>query len=189
MIMNIEENADRIAERAHASIDQRRKWGNNDPYIVHPRRVAAKVKSLPGTNSVDVAAAKLHDLVEDVAIKLNKVAEYEAEIREQCGEEVLALVWELTSPSEGLGWEKKSREEKRVADWEHLRKVSDRAKRIKMCDRLDNLSDYKDAPRKYLMNKYLPESRVLLNICRYVDEILAKELEDIIEEAEAYVRR
>lgn len=188
--MSIVEKADKIAERAHASIDQRRKWGlENLPYIVHPRRVAAKVKSLPGTNEVDEAAALLHDVIEDVAIKLNLVKEYEDEIRRECGDDTLALVWELTSPSEGKGWEGKSRAEKRVADWAHLATVSDRAKRTKMCDRLDNLGDYKHAPRKYMVQKYLPESRHLLGMCRYVDEALGKELEALIEEAEAYFQK
>lgn len=188
--MSIAEKADKIMERAHGSIDQRRKWGpNNDPYEVHPRRVTAKIKILPGTNEVDEAACELHDVLEDVAIKLGKVKEYEDEIRRECGEEVLALVWELTNPSDGPGWEHKSRAEKRVADWAHLAGVSDRAKRIKMVDRWDNLGDYKYAPRKYMVQKYLPESRHLLGMCRYVDEEMGKELEARIEEAEAYFQK
>jgi len=186
-MISIVEKADEIAEKAHRSINQRRKWGQeNQPYIVHPRRVAAKVRSLAGMTEVDEAAALLHDVIEDVAIKEGLVEKYETEIRDECGEEVLALVWELTSPSENLGWESKSRAEKRAADWEHLSHVSDRAKRLKMIDRWDNLSDYKKAPRKYMTQKYLPESRHLLSLCRHVDEAMGRELECLIEEAEAY---
>ena len=186
----IVEKADEIAERAHRSIDQRRKWGLEDqPYIVHPRRVAAKVKTLAGVNQEDEAAALLHDVIEDVALKGNLVKEYEREIRDGCGDVVLALVWELTSPSEHPGWEGKSRAEKRAVDWAHLEHVSDRAKRLKMVDRWDNLSDYRNAPRKYMVQKYLPESRHLLGMCRHVDEAMAKELEALIEEAEAYFKR
>lgn len=189
--MNIVENADRIAERAHASIGQVRKWseGGITPYIVHPRRVAAKVKTLKGATDVDIAAALQHDVIEDVAIKLNQVREYSEEIGRECGQDVLNLVLELTNPTEGPEWEGRSRAEKRAADWEHLAQVSDRAKRIKMCDLLDNLSDYKQAPHRYMVQKYLPESRHLLGMCRYVDEQLGKELEDLIEEAENYFRR
>ena len=129
------------------------------------------------------------DVIEDVAIKLSLVKEYEREIRDACGDEVLALAWELTSPSEGLEWEGKSRAEKRVADWAHLSHVSDRAKRLKMVDRWDNLGDYKYAPRKYMVQKYLPESRHLLGLCRHVDEEMGKELEARIEEAEAFFKK
>jgi (p)ppGpp synthase/HD superfamily hydrolase len=189
-IVNIVENADRIAERAHASIDQRRKWGSeNLPYIVHPRSVAAKVKTLPGATDVDVAAALLHDVIEDVAIKLGNIKEYEDEIREACGEEVLALVWELTSPSEFPEWDGKSREEKRAVDWPHLEHASNRAKRLKLVDRYDNLKDYRNAPKGYMIRKYLPESHMVVKICRVADEDMAKELEKRIEEAEAYFKK
>src|SRR4051812_22501753 len=54
--------ADRIATEAHEG--QLRKWCAV-PYVTHPRRVAALVAGLDGTNEVDVAAALLHDVVED----------------------------------------------------------------------------------------------------------------------------
>jgi (p)ppGpp synthase/HD superfamily hydrolase len=190
VLKNIVENADRIAEFAHGRIDQRRKWGTeNLPYIVHPRSVAAKVRTMPGMTDVDVAAALTHDVLEDVAFKLGLVEEYEDEIREACGQEVLDLVWDLTSPSERPEWEGKPRDEKRAADLPHLLAASDRAKRIKMVDRWDNLKDYKNAPRRYMVSKYLPESRQLLGHIGYVDEVMAKELKDRIEEAESYFRK
>lgn len=176
--MSIIENAKRIAERAHAH--QRRKWGSQPPYIVHPARVAAKVATLSGATDEDVAAAWLHDVIEDVAIPTNTLEEYRQEIREACGEVVLQLVLELTNPTEGPEWAGRSRAEKRAKDWEHLAQISDRAKRIKLCDRLDNISDMGHAPKRLIL-KYIPESKHLCGMCGYVDEGLARELTEAIE--------
>jgi (p)ppGpp synthase/HD superfamily hydrolase len=179
--MNIIDNARQIASQAHEG--QRRKWGTQAPYIVHPTRVAAKVQSLSGTTDVDVAAAFLHDVVEDIAIPLNKVDYYNELIRTQCGSDVLQLVLELTNPTHGPEWDHRPRVEKRAKDWEHLSQISDRAKRIKLVDRWDNIGDFQGAPRR-LVAKYIPESRHLLGMIRYVDEVMAAELEERINQLE-----
>jgi (p)ppGpp synthase/HD superfamily hydrolase len=62
--MALLEKAREIADFAHQP--QLRKLSGH-PYIVHPDRVVAKVKLLPGTDEVDWAAAQLHDVPEDVA--------------------------------------------------------------------------------------------------------------------------
>ncbi len=176
--MSIIEKARKIAREAHEG--QYRKWGDGSPYIIHPERVAKKVSTLSGITDVDIAAALAHDLIEDVAIPLNKQEYYEELLISECGQEVLDLVLELTNPTHTPEWKNRSRAEKRVADWEHLSKVSDRAKRIKMCDRLDNVTDMKKAPIR-MIQKYVPESLHLLSLCQHVDEELAQELKEAIE--------
>ena len=168
---DIETNAALIALEAHKG--QRRKWGSQDPYIVHPTRVANKVRFLPGMTEVDIAAALLHDVIEDCDPKWIEV------IRQKCGEEVLQLVLELTNPTAGPEWKYRPRAEKRAKDWEHLAQVSDRAKRIKLVDRWDNLGDFVNGPKK-LIAKYIQESRHLVGMIGYVDETLAKEVEERI---------
>lgn len=175
--MSIVEKAKKIAERAHA--DQRRKWGDQSPYIVHPSRVAAKVATLDGITDEDVAAAWLHDVIEDVAMPTNSVEAYKVEIREACGEAVLKLVLELTNPTEGPEWAGRPRVEKRARDWEHISKISDRAKRIKLVDRLDNIKTMNAAPKRLIL-KYIPESKHLCEMLRHVDAKLASELDDAI---------
>lgn len=172
------------ARQAHYG--QFRKWGEKDPYIVHPTRVAEKLATLVGVEQDDIAAAYLHDVLEDVAIKQNKVAEYEALIRDVSSETTLKLVWELTNPTEGPEWEGKSRSEKRKADWEHLAKISNRAKRIKLVDRWDNLKNAKVMPKK-LLAKYLAESQILLDICKEADLKMANQLQDRIDEAKNFI--
>lgn len=65
--MNLVERADAFAAAAHASIDQRRKYGG-EPYIVHPREVRELLlkHSSQTVTPEQEAAALLHDVVEDV---------------------------------------------------------------------------------------------------------------------------
>lgn len=160
--------ADHVAELAHAG--QCRKW-SAIPYIVHPRRVAALVARLDGTNEVDVAAALLHDVVEDTPldeVELKKCLELGG-ADPAVADEVVGLVVELTKPyrsEEGL-----AREEKRRRDWAKLKSASDRAKRLKLCDRLDNLIGGEPMPADLLPN-YLAESEQVAVICGDADPIL-----------------
>lgn len=57
-----------IADKANASINQLRKY-TNEPYINHPCNAVAIVKSVPHIEEM-VAAAWLHDVVEDNPITL-----------------------------------------------------------------------------------------------------------------------
>jgi (p)ppGpp synthase/HD superfamily hydrolase len=107
-------------------------------------------------------------------------------IRGECGPDVLNLVLELTNPTERREWKHRPRAERKAREWEHLATVSDRAKRIKLADRWDNLDGMKHAPA-HLMQKYVPESRHLLSMCRHTDEAMASELEERIEELAAMI--
>jgi (p)ppGpp synthase/HD superfamily hydrolase len=72
-----------FATTAHASINQRRKY-TGEPYIVHPIAVAELVRSVPHTPEM-IAAAYLHDVVEDTPVTIE-------EIREEFGPQVAELV-------------------------------------------------------------------------------------------------
>jgi (p)ppGpp synthase/HD superfamily hydrolase len=175
------ENARDIAKIAHDG--QMRRWGK-EPYFCHVQRVALKAALLPGMGDIDIAAAYLHDVIEDHAVRQGLVKEYSRLIIRECGDEVLQLVLELTNPSESLEFDNKSREEKRAADWEHIRHVSNRAKRLKLIDRWDNVRSLVDAPSRYVQ-KYIPESRVLLELLKNADLSMAEELRAEIEKIEA----
>lgn len=185
----IAENAKIIADAAH--LGQFRKWcapNISVPYIQHPAQVADKVSKLAGTNHIDVAAAWLHDVLEDVAIPKGKLFSFTSWISLMCGDEVLHLVEELTNPSCNAEWADKPRALKNEADFKHLAAVSDRAKRIKLVDRWANLQECQYAPKKWL-GKYVKESRHLLSMIGYVDEEMEKELELAINEAESLLLR
>ncbi|GCE81759.1 HD domain-containing protein [Komagataeibacter oboediens] len=118
--------ADVFAAAAHASIDQRRKY-TGDPYIVHPRRVAQTVKETGARDEV-VAAALLHDVVEDTPVTL-------AEIRAEFGEDVAALVEMVTDVSRP---EDGNRKVRKAMDRDHLALASAEGQTIKLADLIDN---------------------------------------------------
>jgi (p)ppGpp synthase/HD superfamily hydrolase len=62
--MDIVRKAQVYAMAAHASVKQVRKY-TGEPYIVHPAEVAKIVAGVPGSTPDMVAAAWLHDVVED----------------------------------------------------------------------------------------------------------------------------
>lgn len=76
--MNLILKAAAFARQAHA--DQRRKY-NDRPYIQHPARVAGRVAAHPQVTEAMVAAAFLHDVVEDTPHTLDEVsAEFGPEV-------------------------------------------------------------------------------------------------------------
>jgi (p)ppGpp synthase/HD superfamily hydrolase len=181
---NIVANAEKIARQAHK--EQRRKWGEQEPYIVHPEWCANKAREI-GASEVEQAAMWLHDVLEDIAIPTNTVEFWEQCIRDGCGDEVLARCWELTNISDTPEWMEKHPNPKRSEKWAvnlaHIRTISDAAKRDKMIDRLANVLTMGHAPHR-MKQKYVPESRELLAACRYVDEALGAELEEAINKLE-----
>ena len=76
--------AARVADRIHAK--QRRK-GNGQPYILHPIRVAGRVATLEVATDEMVAAAFLHDVIEDTEAT-------EAELAVLFGPTITAIVIE-----------------------------------------------------------------------------------------------
>jgi GTP diphosphokinase / guanosine-3',5'-bis(diphosphate) 3'-diphosphatase len=170
--MSIVDNARRIAHEAHKG--QMRKWSENTPYIVHPEECAEKARSLQGVDDVDVAAALLHDVVEDCGDQWKEV------IEKECGADVLALVMELTFPTEGAEWAGKPRAEKNVIRFAQMRRMTLRAKRLKMIDTWHNLKSMGNAPYK-LVRKTVDEAYERLDILKDADEQMAVDLKEMID--------
>lgn len=126
--------ASTFAKEAHDSIGQRRKY-TGEPYHVHLERVANIVATV--TNDAEIiAAAWLHDIIEDVAPKNNQF-DHKA-IRQNFGERVLRLVLEVSDVSKP---EDGNRSQRKAHDRAHLAKASPDGKTIKLADLIDNLSD------------------------------------------------
>lgn len=96
MISPLVERALRFAAQAHAA--QRRK-ADNTPYIAHPVAVAMMLQQLGCADTV-VAAALLHDTVEDTPVT-------QAQIAAEFGPEVAGLVAACTEPDKALAWERR----------------------------------------------------------------------------------
>lgn len=133
--LGLVERAVIFAVEAHAGSMRK---GSHTPYIVHPMETAAIAASMTEEPEV-LAAAVLHDVIEDAGIT------YE-QIRELFGLRVAELVDSLTeNKREGVPpeetWEIRKRE-----TLEHLRTTADRdVKIIALGDRLSNIrSMYRD---------------------------------------------
>ena len=125
----------RAAWKAHDG--QKRKDGA--PYIVHPLRVAACVAEELGARDTDlVAAALLHDTVEDTDLTLEAVEEL-------AGPRVKVLVDLLTKPeiraTGGSTAVSESKEELNRVYFTRLREGDAGASVVKCADRIDNLRD------------------------------------------------
>ena len=121
--------ARQYATQAHRRIDQRRKY-THQPYEVHLKAVAELVASVTDDAEM-IAAAWLHDTVEDTPATLEQVAG-------EFGPGVGALVAELTDVSRpGDG----NRAVRKAIDRAHLAEASARAQTVKLADLVDNCRD------------------------------------------------
>ena len=123
------EEAARYAISAHSRINQLRKY-SGQPYDVHLQAVAKMVSAVT-EDEVTIAAAWLHDTVEDTP------ATFE-DIEREFGPEVMALVKELTDISRPGDGNRATRKE---IDRRHLAGASPRAKTVKLADLIDNCTD------------------------------------------------
>ena len=114
-----------FAENAHAGVV--RKW-SGEPYVEHCKRVAARVAAL-GFGPEVVAAAVLHDVVEDTPISA-------AVLAATFGPRVAALVLEVTKPV--LVKFPGNKAVRQTAMREHLACASHEGASIKLADMLDN---------------------------------------------------
>ncbi len=162
--------AAQLAKRAHAG--QVRKYHERE-YIEHPARVAARAMLLDDVTSAEIAAAWLHDVVEDCG--------YTADDLRRAGmpQETVTLVLELTNPSKQ--YSQLPRAERKRIDRDHLRTVSREAKRIKLIDRIDNLRDVQQADNAF-KSLYAAESLALAECLTDVDDQLLEQLFQAIEE-------
>lgn len=122
--MNVIIRAMEFAAKAHAG--QVRKY-TGEPYIQHPMAVAILVASATSNESA-IAAALLHDVVEDCDVSLD-------DVRTIFGEQVSSFVYWVTDPAQ--------RESETRAKWktrclDFIKQAPKEAKLIKLADIIDN---------------------------------------------------
>jgi GTP pyrophosphokinase len=120
------EDARALCVSAHAG----QKRANGKPYHTHPCAVAELLVEHGMSDAEVVAAAYLHDVLEDTKTPRK-------EIVERFGKRVARLVDEMTIEPESL----KSFEAKQEALLAHARSMSPDAKWIKLADRVHNLRE------------------------------------------------
>lgn len=122
-----------------------------EPYITHPRNVVGIVRTVPHSEEM-LAAAWLHDVVEDCGVK-------GADIWNLFGSKVAFLVMQLTDIS--MSWQG-SRKERKAIDRKHTSLACAAAKTIKLADLIDNSSSIMEHDPKFA-KVYLAEKRLLLD--------------------------
>jgi len=124
--MTLFEDAIIFATTAHAGVLRRY---TNEPYILHPMRVAMRIAKLTGDDETR-AAAVLHDTMEDVDWVTREV------IADNFNKRVAELVYWLTEPDHPTGFNRKER--KRLTNI-FLGNAPVAAKNIKVEDVMDNV--------------------------------------------------
>jgi (p)ppGpp synthase/HD superfamily hydrolase len=170
--MNLAEKAKKFAQDAHNSVNHRRKY-TDEPYHVHPERVANIVASVVDDDEM-IAAAWLHDVLEDVAPKNSHYND--AAILQNFGPRVLALVLEMTDVSQLSDG---NREVRKAIDRAHLAKASPAGQTIKLADMIDNIIDI-GKHDKHFARVFRREALLSLPLLKAGDSGLYKKLEELL---------
>lgn len=121
--------AEIFATQAHALVEQKRKYTGED-YIVHPIRVAKIVEQFGGSDD-QIAAAFLHDVVEDTDVDI-------LDVRMEFGNDIGEIVDGLTDVSQPSDGNRKLR---KAMDRAHSADASAEAQFVKCADIIDNSAD------------------------------------------------
>jgi (p)ppGpp synthase/HD superfamily hydrolase len=149
--MDIVEKARVFATAAHVAVGQVRKY-TGEAYICHPAAVAALVRSASEEDAT-VAAAWLHDVVEDTGVTLETVvAEFGPAVAN-----LVEQVTDISKPSDG------NRAHRKMLDRHHSALACPAAKSIKLADMIDNLPSIISGDRKFA-KVYVAEQRLLLAV-------------------------
>ena len=166
--MTLEERAKEYATRKHAEFKQVRKY-TGEPYINHPAAVVEIVRSVPHTEAM-IAAAWLHDTVEDTDATLKEVTEL-------FGVEVGAFVEMLTDISKP---EDGNRATRKAIDRDHTAKATAPAKTIKLADLIDNSHSIIERDPQFA-TVYLKEKALLLDVLNGGDAQLLQKAHAIVD--------
>lgn len=164
--------ADFAATRHRA---QRRKDARGSPYINHPLRVAHLLATVGRVHDAEViAAALLHDTVEDTATSLQ-------EIEHAFGARVRALVAEVSDDR------RLSAAQRKHAQIAGAPALSDEAVLIKLGDKISNICDMIDSPPQgwslERRRAYLDWAEAVIDACPCVNGELEALFRDTLREA------
>ena len=161
--MNVVHKAQVFAIAAHSAVKQVRKY-TGEPYYVHPAEVARIVASVPGSTPDMVAAAWLHDVVEDTGCTFT-------DIHMAFGIDIATLVGWLTDVSKP---EDGNRAVRKAIDREHTAQAPAEAQTIKLADLISNSKSIVQHDPAFAKT-YLEEKRLMLEVMTRGDSTLMVE--------------
>ena len=166
--MDVVHKAQVFAIAAHSAVGQKRKY-TGEPYFVHPAEVARIVAEVPGSTPEMVAAAWLHDTVEDTGVTLT-------DIHMNFGIDIATLVQWLTDVSKP---EDGNRAVRKTMDRAHSAAAPAEAQTIKLADLISNSRSIVQHDPAFAKT-YLEEKRLML-------EVMTKGDPTLIVEARKYI--
>lgn len=125
---NIVLRANEYARKAHEGMGFLTAHGQYRPQIEHLQEVV-DIVWISGGSDIEIAAAWLHDSVEDTAVTLE-------DLKKEFGDEVAGLVHELTDSDDIRHLPTAERKQKQA---ERIRNESEGARRIKLADQISNV--------------------------------------------------
>jgi guanosine-3',5'-bis(diphosphate) 3'-pyrophosphohydrolase len=157
--------------------NQRRKDLGQTPYVNHLIAVADLIANVGGVSDPAVlAAAVLHDVVEDAGVTNDEVAK-------QFGPDIAALVAEVTDDK---SLDKQERKRRQV---EHAPHLTPRAKLIKLADKIANVTDVIERPpvtwNRRRCTEYLAWSTEVVAGCRGTNAGLERRFDEALEQGHA----
>jgi (p)ppGpp synthase/HD superfamily hydrolase len=159
----------RAKEYATAKHEGQVRKYTGEPYINHPAAVADIVRGVPHTQAM-IAAAWLHDTVEDTDATLQEVTEL-------FGIEVgifVEMLTDVSKPEDG------NRALRKAIDCDHTAQAIPQAKTIKLADLIDNShSIIKRDPE--FAKVYMKEKQLLLQVLGEGDRFLWKRAQSIVD--------
>ncbi len=155
----------RAAHYAQQAHHGQTREGTGDPYIVHPGRVASRVSRLDEATEEMVAAAWLHDVVEDCGVTRDEIASL-------FGIGVCDIVIGMTNLKKDCGLSNRLR---RKSDLDRIVAATRPVKLVKFCDRIDNVRD-SDRASVGFRQSYIVKAQGFLDALRGTDEELEGEL-------------
>lgn len=156
-----------FATAAHHAVGQVRKY-TGAPYIVHPAEVVSIVASVQHTPEM-LAAAWLHDTVEDTQVELSTVeAEFGSEVAELVG-----WLTDVSRPEDG------NRATRRALDRAHSAQAPAEAQTVKLADLISNTSTIVLHDPEFA-RVYLAEKRALLEVLGYGDRTLLRRAWELV---------
>jgi (p)ppGpp synthase/HD superfamily hydrolase len=164
--MNIIIEAAIFAEAAHRG--QTRKY-SGEPYINHPMRVAGRL-TMKGAGEENIAAAWLHDVVEDTDVSMQDIYNY-------FGAHIAEIVQGMTNTTVLADGNRQVRHQ---MDRDRLASEKLEVRVIKLEDRLDNVKDmfHKNCPGGF-RKKYFAETRLLVGALKGTHEELEEEILEV----------
>ena len=165
------ERARMYATAAHAAVGQKRKYSGK-PYIVHPQAVMGILSKNGFHHDTELlAAAYLHDVVEDTAVTIDDIfREFGCDVGN-----LVAEVTDVSKPEDG------NRATRKALDREHLTKASARGQTLKYADMLHNGKDIMANDPDFAI-VYMNEMRVLLGMLTKGDEKLRDYVKYMVDE-------